>query len=1458
MNFERNGLEIAIIGMVGRFPGSKNIASFWQNLVDGVELTAIFPNQTVKAGGVLNDVDLFDAAFFGFNPRDAEALDPQHRLFLECAWEVLENAGYNSETEARAIGVYAGVGMGTYLLFNLSRNQDFMASRSFLQTLIGVDKDYLPTRVSYKLNLTGPSVSVGTACSSSLVAVHLASQSLLSGECDMALAAGVSIKVPQDEITLSPDEIVSPDGHCRAFDAEANGTIGGNGVGVVLLKRLEDAIADRDNIYAIIKGSAINNDGALKVGYTAPSETGQAQVIQAAQIMAEVEPETITYLETHGTGTGLGDPIEVAAMTKAFRVSTDKKSFCAIGSVKPNIGHLDAAAGIAGLIKTVLALKHKLIPPSLNFHIPNPQIDFTNSPFYVNTELAEWKTDGIPRRAGVSSFGFGGTNVHVILEEAPVSETQLRSLPAHSEQLLVLSAKTDLALETAITHLVQHLKQHPNLNLADVAYTLQVGRRAFNHRFFVIAKDVEEAILALEAANPEKFTQTLASRESSLSTTSTLGDRSVIFMFPGQGAEYVNMAKELYQNEVTFRQECDRCCELLCSHLGFDLRSCLYPEETALEVAAQKLQQTAIAQPALFVIEYALAKLWISWGVIPQCMIGHSIGEYVAATLADVFSLEDALALVAARGKMMEPILASFTERIQQVNRKPPQIPYISNLTGTWITGEQATDPTYWAAHLSYPVHFAQGLNELCKNPEQILLEVGPGRTLSQLVKQHPDKNPQQVVLTSVRHPQELGSDVAFLYKTLGELWLSGITVNWTGFNHDQQRHRLPLPTYPFERLRYWINPAQSTSEAKQFLSDKKSDITGWFYTPTWKRSAVSLKPFKELKTIPSKQWLVFFDTCGVSAQVVEQLKYAGQDVIVVRIAEQFSKLSDGEYTINPQERDDYDALFRDICTANKIPQTIVHLWNVTLNDSALSRLDYWEKAQELGFYSLMFLVQALSKQNINDPLQIDVISNNMQELFNEEELCPEKATVLGICKVITQEYSNINCRSIDITLPSSGTKQWQQLIDKLLAELVTKTSEQVIAYRGNHRWVQDFAPLLIKGQTQSMARLREGGVYLIIGGLGKIGLIVSEYLAKAIRAKLVLTGRSGLPPKPEWQQWLLNHDEQDIISTKIKKVQALEALGAEVLVIQADVSHLEQMQSAIAQIGERFGQIQGVIHCAAALSGSLIREKSLQIASSVLEPKVKGTLVLDSVLKDFKPEFLVLFSSITAIVGGLGQADYCAANIFLDTFAHYNCYKQNMFTVSINWDAWQENDMQDELMSSYGSEILAHFREFREKYGINSREGIQALNFILSTTVPQVIVSTQNLQYRNEQFTRLLQNIENNRPKFKNPRPNLATPYIAPKNEVESRIARIYQDLLGIEQIGINDNFFNLGGDSLTGIQLMSRISQDFQIEIFIDSLFQTPSIAELALIVEEAIIQELQELAEVSNPTTTQKLFL
>jgi phthiocerol/phenolphthiocerol synthesis type-I polyketide synthase E len=881
---DSNNSGIAVIGMAGRFPGAPTVEEFWHNLRDGVESISFFDDsEMVRAGvhperlrnpdyvnarGVLEGVELFDASFFRITPRDAEITDPQQRLFLECAWEALENAGYNSDKFDGLIGVYAGVCQNTYLIVNIFSNREAVEAASGFQIDIKNDKDHLTTQVAYKLNLRGPSVTVQTACSTSLVAIHQACASLFSGECDMALAGGVGVTVPQSVGYLYKEGgILSPDGHCKAFSSEARGTVGGNGLGIVVLKRLEDALADGDYIRAVIKGSALNNDGSQKVGYTAPSVTGQAQVIATAQAIAGVAPETITYIETHGTGTNLGDPIEVAALTQAFRRGTDQKNFCAIGSVKSNIGHLDAAAGVAGFIKATLSLEHKQIPPSLHFTEPNPEIDFANSPFYVNATLAEWKAGETPRRAGVSSFGIGGTNAHVVLEEAPARESSSSSRPWH---LLTLSTKTSTALERARANLVTHLQQHSQINLADVAYTLQLGRGEFEHRQFVVCRDVEDAVRALQSADGERVRTSSQQRQ----------DKPVVFMFPGQGAQQVNMGRDLYEHEPAFREHIDSCCELLAPQLGFDLRDVLYPADET-ESADRQLKQTRLTQPALFVTSYALAQLWMEWGVRPHAMIGHSIGEYVAACLSGVMSLQDSLTLVAERGRlmqslpegamlavplsesdvhqwlnkeislavvnasescvlsgtteviaelerklagvgiksrrlatshafhstMMEPILVPFAETFKSLVFRQPQIAFISNVTGKWIEPAEATTANYWVNHLRRTVRFADGVTELAKDRSRIFLETGFGRTLSGLVKQQlPDDS---AVFASVRSAREAGDGVLNMLETLGELWLAGARVDWAGLYSHEQRRRVPLPTYPFERKRHWLEPTR-------------------------------------------------------------------------------------------------------------------------------------------------------------------------------------------------------------------------------------------------------------------------------------------------------------------------------------------------------------------------------------------------------------------------------------------------------------------------------------------------------------------------------------------------------------------------------------------------------------------------------------------------------------------------
>ena len=1479
--------EIAVVGLAGRFPGAKTVDQLWENLRAGREAIHFFTDEElleagvdpalvanpdyVKAKGILGEVDRFDAGLFGLSPREVELMDPQHRIFLECAWEALERAGYNSGNPPGRVGVFGGESMNTYLITNLLSHMELVASADTLQASLGNDKDPLTSRVSYKLNLKGPSITIQSASSTSLVAVHVATQSLLNRDCDMALAGGVSIHLPEISGYMYHDGgTTAPDGHCRAFDARAKGFVSGHGCGVVVLKRLADALRDGDHVHAVIKGSACNNDGSLKVSYTAPSVNGQVEVYSQAYENAGVTPDTLSYVECHGTATPMGDPIEIAALTQAFRAHTDRKGFCAIGSLKTNLGHLDSAAGVCGLIKTVLALEHRAIPPSLHFERPNPQIDFANSPFFVNAALSEWKTDGVPRRAGVTSLGMGGTNAHVILEEAPVPEP---SSPSRDWKLLLLSAHTAPALEEATSGLAAFLDGRPLLDLADVTYTLEVGRRAFAHRRALLCRDLPDAVEALESRDPERI----------LTVQTPPGDRPVVFLFTGQGAQYPNMARGLYESEPTFRAEVDRCCDHLRPHLGLDLRDLLFPAPEREEEAAEALRQTAISQPALFVVEYALATLWIEWGVTPQAMIGHSLGEYVAAAVAGVFSLRDALALVAARGRMMQrlpggsmlavplpeseilpllgdelslaavnrpslcvvsgptpavfalrgrlaergidgrllhtshafhsammdPILAPFAERVKKVKLQPPRMPYLSNVTGTWIRPEEATDPLYWAEHIRRPVRFSEGAAELLKEPGRVLLEVGPGNVLTTLVRQHPARTPRQAVLPSLRHPRESRDDMAFLLDTLARLWLAGVEVDWSGFHAHERRRRVPLPTYPFQRQRYWVEPLKDEGRPRG-AGKRRKELSDWFYAPVWKQT---VPPPSAAGRGDRGPCLVFLDGCGLGTEAVRLLEAEGHEVVTVLPGRVFERTGPRSCTIDAWNAAGYDALFSDLAALGFRPATIVHFWNVT--DGGGAGL---ERTLELGFWSLLFLAQALGRRGAPDPVSVLAVSTGVQPVTGEEALEPGRAALLGVCRVIPREFPHIACRSLDVRLPATNGNSLLVLAGRVLAELdLPAEADPVAALRGRYRWVQELAPVPQPPGQGIPARLRERGVYLITGGLGGLGLEVADWLARTVSARLVLVGRTPLA-------------EGD---GRLDRIRELEALGAEVMVAAADVTDEAALAAVRDRAFARFGAVHGVIHAAGRPGGGILQVKTRDAAEAVLAPKVRGALALDRVFAEPPLDFLVLFSSITAVLAQPGQADYAAANAFLDAFARERTAR-GAFTLSIGWDAWRETGM------AVATEVPAELKAWRQeelKLGMTSSEGVEALRRALGAGVPWLVVSTQDLPARIERnrASRTEEEIERVREaRESHPRPLLANAYVAPRTEGESRVAAVWEELLGIEGIGVHDNFFDLGGNSLMAIRIISRLKAALGVDVSEVSIFEGPTVAALAKILE------------------------
>jgi phthiocerol/phenolphthiocerol synthesis type-I polyketide synthase E len=909
---------VAVIGMAGRFPGSSDVDAFWRNLRDGVEGITHFtvdelraegvseellarPNY-VRARGCVEGTDRFDASFFNYRARDAELMEPQLRFFLEACWEAMESAGYDTAEYEGSVGVYAGATAPSYFLHHYVRDPSLFEGVNRWQLSTITENDYLTTHVSYRMRLRGPSMNIQSACSTSLVAVHVATQALLNGECDMALAGGVSIGVPSRRGYLYDEgHIVSPDGHCRAF---------GEGVGVVVLKRLDRAREDGDNVLAVVLATAVNNDGEFKASFLAPGVNGQAEVITEAQAVAGVTPDTITYVEAHGTGTPLGDPIEVAALKEAFGAAEDGRPWCAVGAVKTSVGHLDAAAGITGFIKTVQALRHGQIPPTLHFRRPNPRLGIEGSPFFVADRLLEWTVpDGGPRRAGVSSFGIGGTNAHAVLQEAPPREP---SAPGRPWSLLVLSARTGGALERATEKLARWLEEHPDADLADVAYTLQVGRRAQKHRRSVLCRTTAEAARLLRSLDPARVRTEVDPYRMT----------PVIFLFPGQGAQFAGMTREVYRHEPVFRQELDRCCELLRPHLGLDLRGILHPPAGEEEEASARLRQTALAQPALFAVEYALARLWMHWGLEPEGFAGHSIGEYAAACLAGVMSLEDALRLVAARGalmqempagamlsvslaenevravlpaeldvctlngpavtviggtgeaveafaaeleargvhhqrlhtshafhsRMMEPIVARFEAVARGVTLRAPEIPFVSNLTGGWISDAEATSPRYWADHLRGAVRWDDNLRALLDEPDRVLLEVGPGRGLATLARRHPAREPRMLVLHSLPHLKDEAGEEETLSATVAALWHEGIEPDWPRVYDGIRRQRLRLPTYPWDHGRYWLGRRDSgTLDAHEFVPRGAHHFTPEYTPPRNETEAGVVEIFQEL-----------------------------------------------------------------------------------------------------------------------------------------------------------------------------------------------------------------------------------------------------------------------------------------------------------------------------------------------------------------------------------------------------------------------------------------------------------------------------------------------------------------------------------------------------------------------------------------------------------------------------------
>jgi acyl transferase domain-containing protein len=1516
--FQRqDGEAVAIIGLAGRFPGAHSVAEYWRNLCNGVESLTVFSNEQlldagvtaaqwsnpnyVRAGGIVEDADCFDAQFFGLNPREAEIIDPQQRVFLECAWEALEDAGYDPAMFAGDIGLFAGAGLNTYSVTNLFLNPGLIDQVGLYQVMLGNDKDFLATRVAYKLNLKGPAVSVQTACSTSLVAVQMAFESLLRGECDMALAGGVSIHFPQQSGYLyMPGMILSPDGHCRAFDARAAGTVPGRGAGLVILRRLSDAVAAGDQIYAVIRGAAINNDGAAKVGYSAPSVEGQSRVIAKSMEMAGFAPASVSYIEAHGTGTEVGDPIEITALNEIFGQAGYQQKSCAIGSVKTNIGHLDTAAGVAGLIKAALAIKHRIIPPTLHFERPNPHIDFDRTPFFVNSEVLHYEKSE-PFRVGVSSFGIGGTNAHVSLEEAPKKRVnQAGASEPMLSQLMVFSARSEVALEAQTAAVLTYFEENPEASLSDIAFTLQTGRRSFRYRRSFVASDLLDAASALKSPSSLRmFSGTVENEQ-----------REFAFLFPGQGSQYVNMGRGLYETVAVFRHTVDYCAQQLEPYVHLDLRTVLYPTRGEETEAEELLRATSVTQPALFVVEYAMAQAWLTCGIHPNAMLGHSVGEYVAACLAGVFSLDDALRLIAVRGRlvqsaepgamlavsldeggliahlesnvsiaavnspgqavvsgpfdaisrlealmsaqaveckrlrtshafhsaMLDPILEAFRDAFTGVSLHTPSLPYLSNLTGTWITPDQATDPMYWVSHLRGTVRFSDCAKQLSANPGLILLEVGPGETLLSLLRQDRRNLMDFIKIGSIRAAWSVQDDYQHWLESIGRIWLAGGRPDWQAIHASGRPHRISLPTYPFERQRYWVELANghdlshsASDGAKSAQSAallKQPDIADWFYVPSWKR----LTPFPLSYCSPLADGNVGLFLAQEGNALTDELSSAIEPlgrIVKVFPGERFEQHSENRYHVAPGNRDHWSALIKHLLADGLWPERVVHAWTFSQREVSGARspsASELNQSLDVGFFSVMFLAQAIGDASSVRRVDFKIITAGTRSVAGEFADNLAAAPLISLCRVIPLEYPNIRCGVVDVG-EIDHSRGLAAYSNQLAREVLSDSSNTILALRSSARWQEHYEPVRFEKDIPRQLRVVEGGVYLITGGLGGFGLVFAEYLARTAHAHLVLTSRSDFFAEAEWEDILQDESAPKETKDRIRRLQNVIVFGGKVTILVADTSDAVRMHEVVLHCREHFGAIHGIIHAAGLPSFSMIQVKSQPDALAVLSPKVHGIGWIHEYLGAPDLDFVLLCSSISAVVASYGLSDYAAANAYLDAFATAFDRSTATRVISVNWDTWSEVGMAVELAKVSNSPA------------ITVQEAEQVFERVLGCPVPQVVVSTRDLQAVLKtvaaelgQVHELVQSRNRNRAVASHPRPNLSQPYAAPIDQVEVAVVEIWRELLGIESIGRHDNFFELGGHSLLGTQVIARLRTQFGLDLPLRTVFEAATPAELA----------------------------
>lgn len=1825
---------VALIGIGVRLPGIRTTKEFWQSLLkgqstisffskdevlaSGIELDVVRNPNYIKAGSYLDNIEYFDAEFFNYSVREAQLMDPQQRLFMECCWEVIEQAGYNPETYKMGIGIFAGANISTYAM-NLLTDSELQKSVDSLRIRHGIGNDYLTTKVSYKLDLKGPSMTVQSACSTSLVAIHQACQSILNGECTMSLAGGTSLITPQKTGYMYQEGgINSQDGYCRPFDRNASGTVFTSGVGVVLLKDLEHALQDGDRIYAVIRGSAVNNDGSSKIGYTAPSFQGQSQVIAEALAFAGIATEEVGYIEAHGTGTKVGDPLEVAALNHAF--DTSKRNYCGIGSLKSNYGHLGTAAGVMGFIKAALAVHYGVIPRTLHFEHPNPAINFETTPFYVVNQTIQWPSHFQDRIAGVSSFGVGGTNAHLILSSAPEeSKTGTTVMPnvkteTVEEQLIVLSARTNLALTTMRANLLEslHSSQH---SLHDIAHTLQRGRKVFLHRdawvcknlddlraqlqkaleqplppitsdgnsttfviipgtaqlatlvsqlaqrYPLLAKLVNQSMESLQAnfhdnilnaakqgpiwqavmdhlyqtvlikffhhigasakhlvihnsrvlvglcvseaidisemfdilahglssslsrqhltikvraphipiallcehlpsvdagvvnidiaaaldshqvpnelllqaiqmspqdtfvvdkyptdeilgdwkhflvplvcqrgTNDTSILQALAAfwkqgacldwdllspepiyRKVPLPTypferqrfwiplphekerlTSSLtshktrgvpennhnaidlqdkqtqrwdllcfsdqkaenldsitrqavreiaaykekkskyllsqltpeqrsatwrqfavtsskvapviyGDKSflsgmahnrdgqradgVIFLFPGQGSQYYNMGHDLYEHYPVFAATIDKCAEILWEHLNLDIRKCLFGPEQETEKRNKQLRETYLAQPALFTIEYALARLWESFGVVPRAMLGHSLGELTAACLAGVFDIDTALHLIALRGKALhnmapgrmlsvslsegmihellpksldiaaingphqyvvsgkteeieafrqqleqrgeacrvlhtshafhsravDKVMPGFLTELQKIAFHPPNIPFLSNVTGTWIGDREATDPQYWLQHMRRPVLFFENMQTALHSGQPFFLEVGPGNVLTTLYRQtHPNRI--QLSAPSLPNAKRKHADEETLLSGLGQLWLRGDFIKWSQL----------INGYPN------LSTAEIDSQHDK-LPKKEENVDRWFYTPAWEPQALTGQQLEHNYT-----WLVFTHASSFDNEIIEALRKRADRVVLVRPGDSFSfNVDTGEYRVAPSDLKGYCQLFDRLAEDDLFPQKVLHLWSSLDKDFGPQSND---RLLAMGYYSLLQLAQAIELRSEARNIEIEVLSNELFVVEQTDTIRPAKSALVSPCQNIPRECSNLSMRCIDYGLPPQDCQVRERLISHLVDEIFSKSTTLLAAYRGENRYTRTYHREIT---TENHSIYRRGGVYLLIGGLGAVGRAIARYLAESWQATLILTGRSQLPEPDEREHWSTSSPQNLAPEEKLLMLQELVSLGATAVIYQqADITKRNQVVELVQNIEQRFGNLDGVFHCAGNTQtiSCPFQETTPGFSEIHIRPKLDGVENLYYALQERPLSFVTLISSNASLLGGMGFTAYSAGNWLLDAFAAHYYQEEGTKWTATNWDGWSRD---------------AQLQTMARDYRMTVTESHRALEVLgKCRRCPQIAIATADLQKREQLWMRRRSLDLYQRHKA----------VAVPIQDITATVAELWKEVLGVAEVDRDRDFFDCGGDSLLAVYLISKLSEQFTIKLSVETLMEASTIATIA----------------------------